>query len=64
MTDTRGARGLDSRVLLAACLISGLLIAVQNSACADTFSTEPCIMPELEVLMLSKDALQHLKFLR
>ncbi|CAL5224104.1 g6735 [Coccomyxa viridis] len=36
----------------------------KNSACVDTFSTEPCVMPKLEVLMLSKDALQHLKFLR
>ena len=59
LLSSRGTCGL-----MAECMVSGLLGAVQNSACVDTFSTEPCVMPKLEVLMLSKDALQHLKFLR
>ena len=52
--------------LVSKLLGSALLGAAQNSACGDTFSTEPSsvVLPELEVLMLSKDALQHLKFLR
>lgn len=42
------------------------LFNMQNNACVDNSSSEPCeiLMPELEVLMLSKDALHHLKCLR
>ena len=63
--DARGAKSSSDRTLCDSCMpYLRHLGAAQNSACVDTLSTELCVMPELEVLMLSKDALQHLKFLR
>ena len=40
--------------------------ALQNSTCVESFAMEPgsILMPQLEVLMLSKDALTNLQFLR
>ena len=47
------------------CLLRGEA-SVQNTADSDSFSTEPgsILMPSLEVLVLSKDALPNLEFQR